>query len=151
MKRLLISLAAALICVSAAARLSVKEPCSDGMVLQQQTSALVWGHSSPGAAISVKASWDRKSVKVTADAGGTWRARLQTPEASYTPWTIEVKGEGERMLIRDVLVGEVWLASGQSNMEMPVKGWPGQPIWKCLCTATLPAPLKGPQTPLHCP
>lgn len=123
MKRLLISLAAALICVSAAARLSVKEPCSDGMVLQQQTSALVWGHSSPGAAISVKASWDRKSVKVTADAGGTWRARLQTPEASYTPWTIEVKGEGERMLIRDVLVGEVWLASGQSNMEMPMHGY----------------------------
>ena len=123
MKRLLISLAAALICVSAAARLSVKEPCSDGMVLQQQTSALVWGHSSPGAKISVKASWDNKTVRATADSSGTWRARLQTPEASYTPWTIEVKGEGERMLIRDVLVGEVWLASGQSNMEMPMHGY----------------------------
>ena len=98
------------------------------MVLQQQTSALVWGHSSPGAAISVKASWDRKSVKVTADASGTWRARLQTPEASYTPWTIEVKGDGERMLIRDVLVGEVWLASGQSNMEMPMHGFGGCPV-----------------------
>ena len=123
MKRLLISLAAALICVSAAARLSVKEPCSDGMVLQQQTSALVWGHCSPGAKISVKASWDNKTVRATADSSGTWRARLQTPEASYTPWTIEVKGEGERMLIRDVLVGEVWLASGQSNMEMPMHGY----------------------------
>ena len=123
MKRLLISLAAALICVSAAARLSVKEPCSDGMVLQQQTSALVWGHSSPGAKISVKASWDNKTVRATADSSGTWHARLQTPEASYTPWTIEVKGEGERMLIRDVLVGEVWLASGQSNMEMPMHGY----------------------------
>lgn len=123
MKRLLFSLAAALICISAAARLSVKEPCSDGMVLQQQTSALVWGHSSPGAKISVKASWDNKTVRATADSSGTWRARLQTPEASYTPWTIEVKGEGERMLIRDVLVGEVWLASGQSNMEMPMHGY----------------------------
>ncbi len=123
MKRLLFSLAAALICVSAAARLSVKEPCSDGMVLQQQTSALVWGHCSPGAKISVKASWDNKTVKVTADSSGTWRARLQTPEASYTPWTIEVKGDGERMLLRDVLVGEVWLASGQSNMEMPMHGY----------------------------
>ena len=123
MKRLLISLAAALICISAAARLSVKEPCSDGMVLQQQTSALVWGHCSPGAKISVKASWDNKTVKVTADSSGTWRARLQTPEASYTPWTIEVKGDGERMLLRDVLVGEVWLASGQSNMEMPMHGY----------------------------
>lgn len=123
MKRLLFSLAAALICISAAARLSVKEPCSDGMVLQQQTSALVWGHCSPGAKISVKASWDNKTVKVTADSSGTWRARLQTPEASYTPWTIEVKGEGERMLLRDVLVGEVWLASGQSNMEMPMHGY----------------------------
>ena len=123
MKRLLFSLAAALICISAAARLSVKEPCSDGMVLQQQTSALVWGHCSPGAKISVKASWDNKTVKVTADSSGTWRARLQTPEASYTPWTIEVKGDGERMLLRDVLVGEVWLASGQSNMEMPMHGY----------------------------
>ena len=121
-------MAAALVCISAAARLSVKEPCSDGMVLQQQSSALVWGHSSPGAKISVKASWDGISVKVTADSTGTWRARVQTPEASYNPWTIEVRGEGERMLIRDVLVGEVWLASGQSNMEMPRNGFWGCPV-----------------------
>ena len=123
MKKCLISLAASLLCVGAAARLTVKEPCSDSMVLQQQSAALVWGHSSPGAKISVCPSWSRKSVHTTADSSGTWRVRLDTPEASYTPWTIEVKGDGEKMLIRDVLVGEVWIASGQSNMEMPMHGY----------------------------
>lgn len=127
MKKLITVALGLVIAVCAFAKLEVKQPCSDGMVLQQQTNALVWGHATPGAQITVTPSWGKTAYKVSTDSKGVWKAYVKTPAASYTNYTIKVKGDGGTMVINDVLVGEVWIASGQSNMEMPIKGFAGCP------------------------
>lgn len=108
--------------------LSIKYPCSDGMVLQQQTAALVWGHATAGAKVSVTPSWDGKSYSADTDSEGVWRVYVDTPAASYNTYEIKVKGDSDELTISNVLVGEVWIASGQSNMEMPIKGFGSCPV-----------------------
>lgn len=125
---------------SAKAELSTKYPCTDGMVLQQQCEALVWGHSSPGADLRVKPSWGRTNYKVKADSTGTWRVYVSTPKAGYEHYSIDIKGDGGRLTISDVLVGEVWIAGGQSNMAMPMVGYyscPVEGVFEELCTPSL--------------
>lgn len=106
---------------SAFAELSVKEPCSNGMVLQQNSSPVVWGHASPGAKVRVTTSWDSATYSATTNQKGVWKINVVTPAASYSAYSITVKGEGTSIKIEDVLIGEVWIAAGQSNMEMPMK------------------------------
>ena len=98
------------------------------MVLQQNAEAAVWGYASPGSTITVTPSWDGKAYLAKADARGHWTAYLKTPQAGYDVYSISVKGDGDKIVISDVLVGEVWLASGQSNMEIPIKGFDNCPI-----------------------
>ena len=128
MKRILTLLAALSLCLAASAKLSLREPCSDGMVLQQQTQALVWGKADPGRTVKVKPSWAHRKYAARADEDGFWQVAVQTPRASYKAYTLKVRSGSERLVIRDVLVGEVWFASGQSNMEMPVRGYYGCPV-----------------------
>ena len=97
---------------------------SDNMVLQRNTVVTIWGKASPGEQISVKGSWGENTSCTTND-NGKWKTRLQTPEAGG-PFTLEISGENETKEFTDIMIGEVWLASGQSNMEMPLKGWPPQ-------------------------
>lgn len=99
---------------------------ADNMVLQQNTEVSFWGEAKAGARVKITPSWSRKTVSVQADADGKWFTRLATPSAGG-PYEIFLD-DGEKTGISNVLIGEVWLCSGQSNMEMPVKGWPGQPI-----------------------
>lgn len=126
--RLSLCCAAMLFALSAFAKLEVKQPCSDGMVLQQNASALVWGHASAGAKVSVQPSWDKKKYTVTADENGVWRVNVATPKGSYEHRSISISGDGGSMKIDNVLVGEVWMASGQSNMEMPMRGFHSCPV-----------------------
>jgi sialate O-acetylesterase len=98
---------------------------SDNMVLQQQQLVSVWGADNPHTKISVYGSWG-KNAKATADDNGHWKLKLQTPAAGG-PYTIVIKGS-KQVTLKNVLIGEVWLCSGQSNMEMPVKGNPNQPV-----------------------
>ena len=128
MRKTLILLAALLLSVSAFAKLELRQPCSDGMVLQQQTSAVVWGKADPGQRVTVVPSWDRRKYAAQADADGFWQVSVQTPAASYTKYAIQISAGRERLTISDVLVGEVWFASGQSNMEMPIRGFGGCPV-----------------------
>ena len=99
---------------------------ADNMVLQQNAQVAFWGEAKAGAKVKITPSWSRKSVRVQADSDGKWFTRLATPSAGG-PYEILLE-DGEKTRISNVLIGEVWLCSGQSNMEMPVKGWPGQPI-----------------------
>ncbi|WP_437919011.1 sialate O-acetylesterase [Sphingobacterium sp. LRF_L2] len=99
---------------------------TDGMVLQQQKSVPVWGWAKPMATVQVQTSWDNKKYQVKTDEKGRWRLFVQTAQAGG-PYHIRVS-EGNSITLQDVWVGEVWLCSGQSNMEMPLKGYPGQPI-----------------------
>jgi sialate O-acetylesterase len=101
---------------------------SDGVVLQQTTFVPVWGWSAPRAYVTVEASWRAGSIVPAqpADARGVWRVALPTPPAGG-PYTLTIRAGAETRVVSDVLIGEVWLASGQSNMEWPleagVAGW----------------------------
>lgn len=100
---------------------------TDNMVLQQSTKANIWGYATKADVVTVAASWSSKPVTAIADATGRWSVVLQTPKASYTSQTLTVTGgNGQSATLANVLVGEVWLCSGQSNMEMILKS---QPEW----------------------
>jgi sialate O-acetylesterase len=103
-------------------KLSISALFSDHMVLQQKSKVDIWGKCDPGKKLMVSADWG-KQVSTIADANGDWRLKLKTPAAGG-PYTITIKNADTTLLINDVLVGEVWLASGQSNMDIPLKGWP---------------------------
>lgn len=128
MKRTVFLAALLLITSVASANLSVKEPCSNGMILQQNTNATVWGHATPGVRVSITTGWDGKTYNADTDGKGIWKTKVTTPEASYTKYEIKIKGDGGELTISDILVGEVWIASGQSNMEMPVIGYYNCPV-----------------------
>jgi hypothetical protein len=86
--------------------------------LQQQVEAPIWGKAEPGEKVSVKAEWKKSEVSTNADAAGKWLVKVQTPKASG-PYKITIKGKNE-IVLKNVLIGEVWFCSGQSNKEMPV-------------------------------
>ncbi|MCH4551672.1 sialate O-acetylesterase [Aestuariibaculum lutulentum] len=100
---------------------------SDHMMLQQQGIAPIWGWASKNESLKITTSWDNKVYEVKADKTGKWKTSLQTPAAGG-PYTISVSNGSETKTVNNVLIGEVWLCSGQSNMEMPLKGFPGQPV-----------------------
>lgn len=94
---------------------------ADNMVIQQQSDAAVWGWADPGEKITVSASWGERATTVT-DESGKWSLTLQTPAAipgSAQTYTLSFEGNN-RIDVENVLVGEVWLASGQSNMEWKI-------------------------------
>ena len=94
---------------------------TDNMVIQQQTDAPIWGTAKAGKKVTITASWNQTTVSTTADANGHWRTSLRTPQAGG-PYTITIS-DGQKITLKNVMVGEVWLCSGQSNMEMPIDGW----------------------------
>lgn len=96
---------------------------SDNMVLQQNATVRIWGKARPGEKISVKASWEKKKYKVTVPQDGNWELSIQTPSAINNQ-TLTLKGDNN-IRINNILIGEVWLCTGQSNMEFPVARDPG--------------------------
>ncbi len=98
---------------------------SDNMVLQQKSEVKIWGTDNPNTLISVKASWGQVA-QVTSDSKGDWNVSIATPSASRDQQLV-ISGSSKKT-INNINLGEVWLCSGQSNMEMPVKGLKNQPI-----------------------
>ena len=94
---------------------------SDHMVLQQKIKVSLWGKSTPNKTVMITTSWNKKSTKVLANANGNWKANVVTPKFGG-PYYITFD-DGEKLILKDVLIGEVWVCSGQSNMEMPLAGW----------------------------
>lgn len=99
---------------------------SNNMVLQQSTDANIWGWDKPAQKIKVRTSWNNKEYTANSDSDGKWLIKLQTPSAGG-PYRVTVKGSST-LIFENVLIGEVWLCSGQSNMQMPVKGYQNQPV-----------------------
>ncbi|SHE99374.1 sialate O-acetylesterase [Dysgonomonas macrotermitis] len=99
---------------------------TDNMVLQQQTQAPVWGWAKEKSKINITTSWDGKEYETVADNNGKWRISVTTPIAGG-PYTIAINGS-EKIELKNVFIGEVWLASGQSNMSMRLKGYKHQPV-----------------------
>ncbi|MDJ0367498.1 sialate O-acetylesterase [Hymenobacter sp. H14-R3] len=96
------------------------------MVLQQRSQAPLWGWARAGSTVTISASWDKKTYAAKADAQGKWRTKVTTPAAGG-PFALTFS-DGEKLTIGNVLVGEVWICGGQSNMEMPMRGFNSQPI-----------------------
>lgn len=121
MKKILLFLTFLLVAVNIIdAKVTLPALISDNMVLQQQTKVKVWGWSEPKATIEVATSWGER-VSVQADDEGNWLVKISTPEASFTPQTITVSSDNI-ITLKNILIGEVWLCSGQSNMEMTMAG-----------------------------
>ncbi|NGM61346.1 sialate O-acetylesterase [Sphingobacterium sp. SGG-5] len=99
---------------------------SDGMVLQQQTDVQIWGWAK-SKLVTISTSWNKKTYQVPVNADGSWRTKVATTKAGG-PYTMELKDDKSSLVLSDILLGEVWLASGQSNMEMPLKGFKNQPV-----------------------
>ncbi|WP_254712463.1 sialate O-acetylesterase [Polaribacter pectinis] len=97
----------------------------NNMVLQQNEKVAIWGEDKPNTKIKIMGSWGEKSSTET-DANGKWQVKLQTPKAGG-PYTLKIKGS-QNVTLKNVLIGEVWICSGQSNMEMPLKGKVNEPI-----------------------
>lgn len=127
MKKTLLTLAAvATLAASATANVKMPSLFTDGMVLQQKTSAPVWGTADPGEKITVSTTWDNKTVSTEAAADGKWMVKVNTP-CYGGPYALIINGKNT-VFINNVMIGEVWIASGQSNMEMPMGGWDDAPV-----------------------
>jgi hypothetical protein len=103
-----------------AAELKLASVLADHMVLQRDKPIAVWGWADPGESVAVSFAGQSKSAIAAAD--GKWSLKLDALTASAEPRTLTATGkDGRKVEVKDVLVGEVWLGSGQSNMEMSVK------------------------------
>lgn len=101
------------------AAIQLGAPFRDHAVLQRGTPVPVWGWSQPGTRVTVE--FGGQSKNATADASGKWLLRLDPLTASFEPRAMQIRdGQGHRVTLEDLLVGEVWLASGQSNMQWKV-------------------------------
>lgn len=116
-----------LIGIQAGAKVKLPSVLSSGMVLQQQSDVKLWGTADAGKTVKVTVSWSKRGLSVKADADGKWALSVRTPEAGNAPQTITFD-DGEPLVLNNVLIGEVWFCSGQSNMEMPMRGFDRQPL-----------------------
>lgn len=98
----------------------------NGMVLQRNTDAAIWGTATKNSQITITTSWNKKEYLTKATANGDWKTKVSTPDAGG-PFSISIS-DGNAIELKDILIGEVWVCSGQSNMEMPVKGFSSQPV-----------------------
>ncbi len=94
---------------------------TDNMVLQQKTDITFYGDATKNKQLTVKTGWNGKEYYTEADGQGKWSLKIPTPAAGG-PYEITFS-DGKKLQLKNVMIGEVWFYSGQSNMEMPVAGW----------------------------
>ena len=139
----LFTLAVLCLCVTLnAANLKFSGLIGDNMVLQQNTTVKIWGYASPGASVSVSSSWG-SSASARANAKGEWVASLKTPAATFSPQTVRARSGSESVQASNVLIGEVWFCSGQSNMQMSLGGGMGTPVDGALEEVAMSGQYKG--------
>jgi sialate O-acetylesterase len=126
MKRIYLIISALILSAGLFANVVLPPVIGSGMVLQQNTQVLLWGKAGT-AQIKIITSWNNRQYIVLKQKDSSWRVRVQTPKAGG-PYQITFI-DGGRTILKDILIGEVWVCSGQSNMEMPVKGFGNQPVF----------------------
>ncbi len=104
--------------VPAAAEVSLPAIIGDNMVLQRQSQATLWGWAGPGERVRVEAGWGATVATVTGP-DGRWQMLIPTPPAGG-PFSLRITGDDNTLALGNIMIGEVWICSGQSNMEMPV-------------------------------
>lgn len=100
---------------------------SDNMVLQQNSYIKLWGIAKPHKLVRIQASWNEKEYKYHTKKDGYWMVCIKTPAGSFQKQIITFN-DGHVTTLKNILIGEVWFCSGQSNMEMTFKGFNNQPI-----------------------
>lgn len=122
MKKLLLTLSLAAVCAVASAKIQMPDIFGDNMVLQRGKPVKVWGTSDASAKVDV--AFGKQTVSTKADENGNWSVSLKPMKAAKTPRELNVSENGKLdKSFKNVLVGEVWILGGQSNMEYPIKGW----------------------------
>lgn len=101
---------------------------SNKMVLQQQSTPTIWGKALPNEKVELITGWNNRIYEVNASPDSLWFVKVETPMASFNTYTIRISSGNESKTLNKVLIGEVWLCSGQSNMAMRMKGFSGQPV-----------------------
>lgn len=117
-----------LVFISTMVNATIKLPAiiGDNMVLQQKSKACFWGSAAINKRVTISVSWTNQKYYCVSNASGEWKTFIPTPAASG-PFTIKIS-DGAETELHNILIGEVWLCSGQSNMEMPLKGFMGLPV-----------------------
>lgn len=124
-KRVLL-LCSLLSCIAVHPSIRLPKIIADGMVLQQQARACVWGWGMPGDTVRVHPSWGEE-LCCKVNKRGEWSIHVNTPQAGG-PYTLQLSDNEEVITLTDILIGEVWICSGQSNMAITLLGKPGQPV-----------------------
>ncbi|KAA5825148.1 sialate O-acetylesterase [Algibacter amylolyticus] len=101
---------------------------SSNMVLQRNTTIVLWGWADANEKVTINASWLVEQINVQADKEGSWRIEVKTTNSKASQ-SIKIYSENSDIILENILFGEVWLCSGQSNMEQPIKGYEGQPTF----------------------
>lgn len=120
-KKTFVTVVYGLALMAAEAKITLPSFFTDNMVLQQQTTVKLYGTSSPLKQVSVCTGWDGKKYETRSDEKGEWSLNVQTPKAGG-PYELTFS-DGTKLVLKNILIGEVWFCSGQSNMEMPLDGW----------------------------
>jgi sialate O-acetylesterase len=126
MKKFLLTAFVAVAMASAQAKVTLPYVMGNNMILQQQTEARLWGKTT-AKEVKVTTSWDNEVYTAKTSKNGDFIVKVKTPKASYTPLSITFD-DGDRLTLSNILSGEVWVCAGQSNMEMPVKGFGNCPV-----------------------
>jgi sialate O-acetylesterase len=121
--------------LTARAQITLPAIIGNNMVLQQKSKTPLWGKARPHAIVKVTTSWDHGMVSAPVAADSSWKVLVKTPAAGG-PYTITLEEAAvkpgtmasKKLVLSNILIGEVWICSGQSNMEMPVKGFKNQPV-----------------------
>lgn len=95
---------------------------SDGMVLQQNAQTRLWGKATPGSSVTVETDWNC-TFSATTRNDSIWETTIVTPKTDNKEHKITISTSNETKVISRVLIGELWMASGESAMEFPLKGW----------------------------
>lgn len=116
-------------CISTYGKIRMPHMFTDNMVLQGDTVAAIWGYANPDSKVTISTSWGADAAAI-ADKNGKWKTGITTPSPSFLPLDMTIVDESDQDAVKlsNILAGEVWIASGQSNMEMPLRGYWHQPI-----------------------
>ena len=118
----------ALMVIGAQAKIRLSHLIGSNMVLQQNTHVRLWGWAQPNSTVTVMTSWSDERAETSTDENGWWLTTILTPPASFEPLSLTFDDGEDQLTIDNVLSGEVWVCAGQSNMEMPVKGFGNCPV-----------------------
>lgn len=115
MKKQLLFLVLSIFTLTLHAKIRLPNILGSNMVLQQKSTTKLWGWAEPGEKIKITTSWDNKEIEVKTDGNATWQVNIETPQFGG-PYTITFQGQN-KIVLDNILIGEVWVCSGQSNME----------------------------------